>query len=405
MCSICQDLFRDPVINPACSHSFCLPCIHRAVQSAGRCPLCRAPLAADQLHPNLALQGLIGDLRAFCKFKKYGCSAELPLDEVVQHQASCSYSPFKCPHVSRGCEFSGTQSNLRLHLSNCPYELLKGALDSYETRFELLEQKMATQARELTELRSLLANGGGGRRSSHSNHPDHQNMLTLGASDANGGASGDNSGVDAVAGPGALSGLHPLEARPLPELQVDRMECVAVIPNAHHSGVTALCPFQASSRLLFSGAHDARLRLWNVEGDEPKLLGDVEAHKYTIWGLIRVEGRLYSASADGAVKCWDCETVQPYDVSPEGHPQAKIYCMTGAENLLMTGSADRSIRVWDVRQPNSQPVADLQGHTRSVWSLKLAPQLGTALLSSGNDGNVNGEKTLLSRIFSSSHLS
>jgi WD40 repeat protein len=48
--------------------------------------------------------------------------------------------------------------------------------------------------------------------------------------------------------------------------------------------------------------------------------------------------------------------------------------------------------VWDVRAGSRNPVQVLQGHSRSVWSLKLAPaSMGgdDTLLSAGNCGNVN----------------
>ncbi len=48
--------------------------------------------------------------------------------------------------------------------------------------------------------------------------------------------------------------------------------------------------------------------------------------------------------------------------------------------------------MWDVRAGARNPVQVLQGHSRSVWSLKMAPSsLGgdDALLSAGNCGNIN----------------
>lgn len=71
--------------------------------------------------------------------------------------------------------------------------------------------------------------------------------------------------------------------------------------------------------------------------------------------------------------------------------QAKVYSLAGRGDILCSGSADRSIKVWDVRSSPASPViATLNGHTRSVWSLKFAPPpVGEVLLSSGNDGNVN----------------
>ncbi len=130
----------------------------------------------------------------------------------------------------------------------------------------------------------------------------------------------------------------------------------------------------------------------DVRTGESRQRREVEAHKYTIWGLLRLRpDALFSASADSHVYCWDPETLQKKQSEAMTHPNAKIYCMTGASDLLFTGSADRSIRAWDVRAGSANPVAVLQGHTRSVWSLKMAPAaLGEdVLLSAGNCGSVN----------------
>jgi len=358
VCSICQDLFHDPVINPSCSHSFCGPCIKRA--EAETCPLCRAPLYRARLHPNLALAGLIGELLAWCKFKKYGCSAELTLDELATHEALCPYSPFKCPHVARGCGFSGTQKNLAEHLQHCPYEGLVGFLDAIEAKFTLLEQKVADQSREIAALREQLQG-----RAALSPHvsADEQDDLTR---------SFDPQALD-----------------------VSKFECVGVIPNAHISGVTALCAVSVSHAkfLLYSGSHDSRLKVWEVDRENPcehQLKGDVQAHRYTIWSVLQLHGGMYSASADGLISCWDPETLRKKSPSkPISHPgKEKIYCMTSLdENLLVSGSADKTVRVWDVR--SGEPVATLEGHTRSVWSVKNAqPALECSLLSAGNGGNV-----------------
>lgn len=144
--------------------------------------------------------------------------------------------------------------------------------------------------------------------------------------------------------------------------------------------------------VLFSGGHDARLKVcvfspsvfllltsfrqvWdvNVRTGEARQRGDIEAHRFTIWGLVRLRPeQLFSACADSAVYCWDPETLQRRDGQNSiGHPNAKIYCLAGSGDLLFTGSADRTIRVWDVRAPVTAPAAILQGHTRSVWSLKV----------------------------------
>lgn len=42
-CPVCLDTLREPVIT-LCTHSFCLPCIERVIETQRKCPMCRAPL-------------------------------------------------------------------------------------------------------------------------------------------------------------------------------------------------------------------------------------------------------------------------------------------------------------------------------------------------------------------------
>ncbi|XP_061767990.1 zinc-binding protein A33-like [Nerophis ophidion] len=58
-CTICQDIFTDPVVLK-CSHSFCSPCLkqHWALQTELRsCPLCRSPSWDDPV-PSLTIKNL-----------------------------------------------------------------------------------------------------------------------------------------------------------------------------------------------------------------------------------------------------------------------------------------------------------------------------------------------------------
>jgi WD40 repeat protein len=374
LCSICQDIFDDPVINPACSHSFCRICIYQAVQMANRCPLCRAPLSNDKVHPNLALAGLIGDLRAWCRYRELGCTAQLALDDIAAHEKSCSFAPLNCPHAARGCKVTGNQRSLAEHLRACPYEMFRDFLDAIDRKYELLEKKIDAQAGEIAGLRSALARGG------HSNVADSANALLV---------------VSRPQSAAPSEAFDVAEVRAPRQVNLDKVECLATIANAHTSGVTALCPAQVGGRfVLYTGSHDAKIKVWDVDvrSGESRVRREVDAHKYTIWGLLRLSPEeLYSASADGNVFCWDAETLARRQSQAITHPGAKIYCMTGANNLLYTGSADRSIRVWDTREKAGVPVAVMQGHTRSVWSLKIPPpSFGeNVLLSAGNCGNVN----------------
>lgn len=74
---------------------------------------------------------------------------------------------------------------------------------------------------------------------------------------------------------------------------------------------------------------------------------------------------------------WQCRQIDP----SEEQQSEMVFCFHF-----------RFLQVWDVRVGARNPAQVLQGHSRSVWSLKMAPlSLGgeDALLSAGNCGNVN----------------
>jgi hypothetical protein len=49
MCSICQDIFRDPVVTNCCLQSFCEQCINKWLETNYTCPYDRAELDKSKL--------------------------------------------------------------------------------------------------------------------------------------------------------------------------------------------------------------------------------------------------------------------------------------------------------------------------------------------------------------------
>ncbi|GBG71701.1 hypothetical protein CBR_g9113 [Chara braunii] len=60
-CPICMDVFRDPVLVPCCSNTFCRTCLDQALARNDACPICRAPILAvgDPVLPNRAVAALV----------------------------------------------------------------------------------------------------------------------------------------------------------------------------------------------------------------------------------------------------------------------------------------------------------------------------------------------------------
>jgi WD40 repeat protein len=173
-----------------------------------------------------------------------------------------------------------------------------------------------------------------------------------------------------------------------------------------------------SNGVLFSGSHDANIRVWAVvparDLDEEELamasseqraasssatssstistlqnatyeyrcVGMLKGHKLTVWALLARGDRLYSASADGTIKRWsvaamDCEK------NAVGHDGKKIYTMAANPRHLFTAGADRKIQVWSVLE--LEPVHTIDAHRDVVWSLAVR---GDLLYSCSDDQTV-----------------
>jgi len=49
VCSICQDIFKNPVFTSCCSQTFCEECINEWLEKNASCPYDRKELSANQL--------------------------------------------------------------------------------------------------------------------------------------------------------------------------------------------------------------------------------------------------------------------------------------------------------------------------------------------------------------------
>lgn len=54
-CHICKDFFKSPMMT-SCSHTFCSLCIRRALNTDGKCPLCRTTDQESKLRGNWAIR-------------------------------------------------------------------------------------------------------------------------------------------------------------------------------------------------------------------------------------------------------------------------------------------------------------------------------------------------------------
>jgi hypothetical protein len=131
-CSICLELFTDPLIT-ACGHTFCSRCLFDIQSTSAACAVCREPVDMDELSPNLLAKSLVGEQRVHCR---YGCTwtdevgwvvdADNGCEEILQlgsreaHEVDCEYQPVLCPVAPDLCEVM-YKWELEEHLEECPY--------------------------------------------------------------------------------------------------------------------------------------------------------------------------------------------------------------------------------------------------------------------------------------------
>ena len=142
-CSICGDLFADAKTIP-CLHTFCKQCIEKSIESNKKmasivcCPLCRTPLARDDISSvptNFTINRLVeifgkrkeaGKILAFKDMKCSGCEGPSPavtwciesencLCEFCNdaHQAFRSHKPFHLKNSLRIQSWLCQQKNLK----------------------------------------------------------------------------------------------------------------------------------------------------------------------------------------------------------------------------------------------------------------------------------------------------
>jgi E3 ubiquitin-protein ligase NRDP1 len=58
ICSICQGIFRNPVVTNCCLQAFCEQCINNWLENNNTCPYDRQPLNRSQLLPSARFKSL-----------------------------------------------------------------------------------------------------------------------------------------------------------------------------------------------------------------------------------------------------------------------------------------------------------------------------------------------------------
>ncbi|KAI9594626.1 WD40-repeat-containing domain protein [Syncephalis fuscata] len=372
LCPVCQDVYTDPVITRSCNHSFCSACIFQSLERESLCPLCRSFVHSEDLHPNLVLSSLVGELMVYCTYRDHGCSQLERKDDIAAHVLQCEYTPMVCDHAALGCTYTGIARSMPDHLKHCVYEQLKPLIASMSNRIDILEDKLQTQNTELEMLRALLSEP-------HSSAPRSPQPSPLVSSISMKKEASEEGMVSGMTSPELRHSqshdtlIYNTRTVSNPETSWVHGDIICRKTFAHHaSGVTSVCYGQD---MLFSAMHDGSIEVLNLK--DPSVKTFLHEHRMSVWALALHSGsqRLFSAGRDGILKAWDLseymkgESTSITSLPPLSSEHGKIYSLAVMGSRLFSASSDKTVKVWDVN--TLENVATFTGHSNNINAITV----------------------------------
>ncbi len=153
-CSICTEVFEDPVSPRGSVHTYCRACIRQALAVQPRCPLSNARIAIRRGNVDAVLDGnhqvrsMIESQPVTCKYASQGCTARPALESIDAHEATCPHKPVACSHER--CRFVGSRAETAAHEKVCPFVLLGPVLDAQAAEIRSLQGEVRDAKRRLT---------------------------------------------------------------------------------------------------------------------------------------------------------------------------------------------------------------------------------------------------------------
>nr|XP_018628880.1 protein JINGUBANG isoform X1 [Nicotiana tomentosiformis] len=157
--------------------------------------------------------------------------------------------------------------------------------------------------------------------------------------------------------------------------QTTDFKCLESIANAHDDAINALAISQEGD--VFTGSADTKIKIWRKGFEEKKhsLVCTLEKHKSGVNALAVGESThsvLYSGACDKSILVW--EKNEGGDMvlvgALRGHKKS-ILCLAVVADLVCSGSADKTVRVWRGIERCYTCIAVIQGHNGPVKCLTV----------------------------------
>ncbi|XP_059178051.1 E3 ubiquitin-protein ligase TRAF7-like isoform X2 [Physella acuta] len=434
LCPICGGLYRDPVINVKCGHTFCKSCIF----SITHCPIDNIHCDTNQYVINRLVVGQIEDLQIYCRHGlikqedgEWGldpslCPQILTLGKRNEHENSCIFAVIPCPnsdqckslqrqHLDKhllecsyvpcpfkndGCNFQSTARKVTDHSLVCTFrqkeehagnvnkEVDELALDVQRTKAENV--KLASRVAELEAEKSQMAT----QLQKHWNfiqslqlklevltsRVDQLNIVNvrrpMSASQVSldGGSPGINSPTSALLLRGSSPG-HSFEKWEMPF----QFKCIGTL-RGHKDVVWCMTTRKGK---IFSGDANGIIKVWSLEQLAKGCINNIKAHTGVIYCLAAWGNTIVSGGADKSIALWDIETSEQTNIIEEAHNEI-ICSMVVVINLLFTSSF-AVIKVWDLKSLELKATLPGMNH----WVRALALSTNKDKLFSGSHNAIN----------------
>ena len=93
-CSICCEIFVNPVFTQCCRQTYCFDCINKWVEENNTCPNDRKSLRSRSLSPApRVFINLLNNLKVKCNFNSNGCQVISRLEDLAKHSSKCNFKP------------------------------------------------------------------------------------------------------------------------------------------------------------------------------------------------------------------------------------------------------------------------------------------------------------------------
>ena len=94
-CSICDEIFRNPIRLKTCGHTYCTKCILEWSKHNLNCPLCRVNFTEKDIRTDIIATNIINDLELYCI--NTGCPWKGKLSAFESHIKRCFFNPNEIP--------------------------------------------------------------------------------------------------------------------------------------------------------------------------------------------------------------------------------------------------------------------------------------------------------------------